>query len=200
MISPEGQLLILASRDLQSAEQLAASGGLDPIETNLQLGRPAGQGCIIASDPAADAATHRLEPESAPTDELDPSRRILLVESDLPLGELLTMVLEDEGYATITVHTPAEAVVILSRVSFDLVVTDGFSKTVGAVVGNLAELREAARATPVVLFTAHRLDLDDVLAAGFRDLIEKPFELETLERSIRALLPLGSPQAARVNA
>ncbi len=50
--------------------------------------------------------------------------------------------------------------------SFDLVITDSFSKTAGAVLVNVAELRAAAGPTPVVLFTAHKLELDAVLAAG----------------------------------
>jgi DNA-binding response OmpR family regulator len=60
------------------------------------------------------------------------------------------------------------------------------------VLVNVAELREAAGATPLVPFTAHRLKLDADLAAGFRDLIEKPFELETFESRVRTLLPLSS--------
>ena len=60
---------------------------------------------------------------------------------------------------------------------------------------NLADLRSAAELTPVVLFTAHKLEPDAVRASGFRDLIEKPFELEAFESTIRALLPRGSSRA-----
>jgi CheY-like chemotaxis protein len=193
---PDGQLLlILAGRDLQSAAQLAASGGLGRAEAALRLRRLMEQGFIVVADPAADVAVYHLRPRSEQPDELDPSRRILLVESDLVLGELLTTVLEDEGYAIIAADAPVDAAALLSEVSFDLVITDGFSKTPGAVLLNLADLRSAAEQTPVVLFTAHRLELDAVRAAGFRDLIEKPFELEAFESTIRALLPPGSSRA-----
>jgi DNA-binding NtrC family response regulator len=73
-------------------------------------------------------------------------------------------------------------------VTFDLVITDGFSNTAGAVLVNLAELREAAGVTPVALFTGHRMELAGVQAAGFRDLIEKPFDIEALARQVRTLL------------
>jgi CheY-like chemotaxis protein len=189
MISPRGQLLlILARRDLQSAAQLATSSGLSPTETALQLQRLVDQGFIIAADRQAGVAVYHLRPKAAWADEPDPSQRILLVESDVEIEALVTTILEDEGYAIIAAHAPADAVTLLSQVMFDLVLTDGFSRTAGAVLVKVAELREAAGITPVVLFTAHKLELDAVQAAGFRDLIEKPFALDGFEHTIRALL------------
>jgi CheY-like chemotaxis protein len=190
MTSPEGRLLlILAGRDRQSAAQLATSSGLGPTETARQLQRLVDRGFIIAADPVAGVAIYHLKPRAAQPDELDPNRRILLVESDEDLGELVTGMLEDEGYATIAADAPADAVALLSEVSFDLVITDSFSKTPGAVLVTVGELREAAGRTPVVLFTAHKLEPDAVQAAGFRELIEKPFDIDVFERTIRALLP-----------
>ena len=198
MISPRGQLLlILARRELQSAAQLAAGSGLGPAETALQLRRLVDQGFIIAADSVAGVAVYHLRPKAARPDELDPSQRILLVESDADLGALVTGILEDAGYATVAAHAPADAVAILSRVMFDLVLTDSFSQASGAALVTAAELREAAGGTPVVLFTAHRLELDAVQAAGFRDLIEKPFDVGDFERAIRTLLPPVSSAAGR---
>ena len=189
MTSPEGRLLlILAGRDLQSAAQLATSSGLDPTETARQLQRLVDQGFILAVDPVAGVALYHLKPKAAQPDELDPSQRILLVESDVDLGKLVTSILEEEGYATITAAAPADAATLLSQVRFDLVLTDGFSKAPGAVLATVAEVRDAAGVTPVVLFTAHKLELDAVQAAGFGDLIEKPFNIDVFERTIRALL------------
>jgi hypothetical protein len=48
-----------------------------------------------------------------------------------------------------------------------------------------------------MLFTAHHLELDEALAAGFRGLLEKPFEIATLERQVKALLQ-GSRSVAQV--
>ena len=122
MTSPEGRLLlILAGRDLQSAAQLATSSGLGPTETARQLQRLVDQGFIIAADPVAGVAIYHLKPKAAQPDELDPSQRILLVESDVDLGKLVTGILEDEGYATIAASAPADAVALLSQVMFDLV-------------------------------------------------------------------------------
>lgn len=81
-----------------------------------------------------------------------------------------------------------DAIALLTEVAFDVVITDGFSANPAAVFTTAQALREAAGATPVALFTAHKLELDAALAAGFAGLIEKPFDLERLEQSVRALL------------
>ncbi len=121
-------------------------------------------------------------------DEPDPDRRILVVEDDLALRELVVTVLEDEGYAVIAARVPLDAAALLEQVRFDLVITDGFSRTGSAVFTSTADVLQAAGATPVALFSAHTLELDAARAAGFRDLITKPVDLETLERQVRALL------------
>jgi DNA-binding response OmpR family regulator len=77
---------------------------------------------------------------------------------------------------------------LLDRLSFDLVITDGFSREPGAVFVNTADLVRSAYVTPVALFSAHRLDRDLALVAGFRDVITKPFDLDTLIRQVKGLL------------
>jgi DNA-binding response OmpR family regulator len=77
---------------------------------------------------------------------------------------------------------------LLDRLSFDLVITDGFSTEPGTVFVNTADLIRSAGVTPVALFSAHRLDRERAQAAGFRDLITKPFDLDTLVRQVKSLL------------
>ncbi len=74
-----------------------------------------------------------------------------------------------------------------------MVITDGFSAAPAAVVTNTLDVLAAAGATPVALFTAHRLELAAAHAAGFRDLIAKPFDVEVMERQVRALLRAPAP-------
>ncbi len=181
-------LLILTSRDAQSAEQLATASTLSPAETLRQLQRLIDQGFVIVGDDAGGVAVYRLTPMGGRADEPDPDRRILVVEDDLALRELVVTVLEDEGYAVIAARVPLDAAALLEQVGFDLVITDGFSRTGSAVFTSTADVLQAAGATPVALFSAHTLELDAARAAGFRDLITKPVDLETLERQVRALL------------
>jgi DNA-binding response OmpR family regulator len=104
------------------------------------------------------------------------------------ITELVVTVLEDEGYAVVVCLTPLDAMSLLDRLRFDLVITDGFSREPGAVFVNTADLIRGAGVTPVALFSAHRLDRERAQAAGFRDLITKPFDLDTLVRQVKVLL------------
>jgi predicted ArsR family transcriptional regulator len=59
MASHRGQLLlILASRDLQTAAQIAAASPLSPTETALQLRHLVDQGFVVASDGAESRRGH----------------------------------------------------------------------------------------------------------------------------------------------
>jgi DNA-binding NtrC family response regulator len=130
-------------------------------------------------------------------DVLNPRRRILLIEDNRDVVDVLTMILEPQGYALTVSHSPAEALPLLRAVAFDLVMTDGFSRLPQDVLANTAAVLTAAGATPVALFTGHRIERDAAQAAGFCDLIPKPFDLETLERQVRTLLNPGTLPLSR---
>ena len=119
--------------------------------------------------------------------------RILLVEDDPLISDLLVEVLEAEGYVIVACEAPVQATLLLQRVSFDLVITDDFSSVPGGVLATTADVVRCADPTPVVLFSAHPINVTAAVAAGFRDVITKPFDLDTLiaqvsrcfERSLR---------------
>lgn len=189
MIDNGGRLLlILTSRNTQTAAELATGSQLSLVETLRQLTQLSDQGFVVAVHGAAALTVYRLSPKQVSPSELDPRQRILLIDDNADVQEIVTTVLEDDGYVVIATKTVVDAATLLGQVTFDLVITDGFSQTPGAVFVNAADLLEAADVTPVVLFTAHHVELDAALAAGFRDVIEKPFQLEVLEQHVRALL------------
>ncbi len=181
-------LLILATTDGQTAAQLATASGLGAAQTLHEVVRLVEQGFVVVQDPAGAVAVYRLNPKGVRTELPPPQRRILLIEDDVAVQELMQLLLEEEGYAVIVSRTPADARALLEAVAFDLVITDGFSKAPTAVVTNTLDVLAAAGATPVALFTAHRIELEEARTAGFRDLIEKPFNLDALERQVRTLL------------
>jgi CheY-like chemotaxis protein len=188
MSRPGGRLLlILASREPHTTQQLINASGMSLAETLTQLRQLVDQGFIVAPDEAG-VAVYRLNPKGVRTQPPPPQQRILLIEDDLAVQDLMVTVLEDDGYALVIAETTADGVSLLNEVAFDLVLTDGFAPAESAVLTTTEQVRLASRLTPVALFSAHRLELDQVRAAGFRDLIEKPFELDRLEHQIRALL------------
>ena len=182
-------LLLLTSRDAQSAAQLTASSGMSPAETIRQLHSLTEHGFIIAGTPDAEGiGVYRLNPKGVRTDELDPHQRILVVDDADALRRLMQIILEDEGYVVIATAVQADAVALLREVAFDLVITDSFSSHPSGAFINSAVLLAAAEATPVALFSAHRMELEPAQAAGFRDLITKPFDIEELVQQVRTLL------------
>ena len=182
-------LLILATAHHQTAAQLGAASGLSAVQTLQELVWLVERGFVVVQAPAGTVAVYRLNPKGVRTELPPPQRRILLIEDDVAVQELMQLLLEEEGYAVIVSRTPADASALLEAVAFDLVITDGFSAAATAVVTNTLDVLAAAGATPpVALFTAHRIALDEALTAGFRDVIAKPFDLDALERQVRALL------------
>jgi len=181
-------VFILASRDVQTAAELAAASDLSLAETVSRLQELLAHGFVVASDTAGEPVVYRLAPKSEPLTALDPQQRILVVDDSAAILEVVAAVLEDEGYGVLAAGTQAEATALLEQVAFDLVITDGFStEPAGALVGS-ADVLQAAGATPVALFSAHRIELAAAQAAGFRDLIAKPFDVATLAQQVRVLL------------
>jgi CheY-like chemotaxis protein len=180
-------LLILTSRDVQSVADLALASGQSPTDTLRSLGRLVDQGFLVVGDQRG-TAVYQLRPKAEPSSVADFPEHILLIEDDVTISELIVTVLEDEGYAVVVCLTPPDAMSLLDRLSFDLVITDGFSREPGAMFVNTADLVRSAGVTAVALFSAHRLDRERAQAAGFRDLITKPFDLDTLVRQVKALL------------
>ena len=121
-----------------------------------------------------------------------PAPRVLIVEDEQHLAEVLRFNLEAEGYAVQLVDTGEAALDVLlgsDRDGFDLVVLDVMlpGKDGFAVV---SELREAKQFVPVLILTA-RGRAEDVLngfGAGADDYLPKPTELAILIARIDGLL------------
>jgi CheY-like chemotaxis protein len=118
-----------------------------------------------------------------------PRPRILLVDDNLSLRRLVVRLLEEDGYAALSVGLPADAATLLIDIAFDLVLTDTVSSGLDGALTRSTDVLLAAGATPVALFTAHSVQYDDALASGFSDLILKPFDIDEFGEHVRSLLP-----------
>jgi DNA-binding response OmpR family regulator len=118
--------------------------------------------------------------------------RVLVVEDDVHIAQVLTFMLERQGYRVIYAEDGRAAVqYIVSSPVPDLVLLDVMLPFVdGFEVLNLLRAREGWETVPVLMLTAKSSEQDTVRAldAGANDFIIKPFQpLELLARLRRYL-------------
>ncbi|GGK47950.1 DNA-binding response regulator [Planomonospora parontospora subsp. parontospora] len=115
--------------------------------------------------------------------------RILVVDDEPYLADLVATALRYEGFETETAGTGAAAVSLAESFRPDLVVLDVMLPDVpGTEV--CRRIRAAGSEVPVVFLTARDATEDKIggLAAGGDDYVTKPFSLEELIARIRAVL------------
>ena len=115
--------------------------------------------------------------------------RILLVEDDAVLHEVIQRSLEDTGSHVDSAWTLAEARHLWQVQAFDAVLLD-LNLPDGSGLGALREARARGDRTPVLVLTA-RNRIDERIAgldAGADDYLGKPFELGELAARLRALV------------
>ena len=115
--------------------------------------------------------------------------RVLLVEDEPRLAQLLRRGLEEQGYAVDVAGDGAEALWLATETAYDTIVLDVMLPTLDGLQVT-RQLRAARRWTPVLLLTA-RDTVDDRVAgldAGADDYLVKPFSFAELVARVRALV------------
>jgi len=115
--------------------------------------------------------------------------RLLLIEDDPHLSELIPKALRATGFAVDTCELADEACCALKDGAFETVILDlGLPDHDGMTV--LREMRRDGDTTPVLILTARDGLADRVsgLNAGADDYVLKPFEMEELIARLKALL------------
>lgn len=117
------------------------------------------------------------------------SAKILLLEDDLSLSEIVEEYLSDEGYDVTLVSDAQEALNFAYEKHFDLWIFD-VKVPLGDGFSLLKELREAGKDTPAIFLTSLNTSMDfkEGFDCGCDDYIKKPFELVELSIRIENLL------------
>ncbi len=163
------------------------SGGAVVIES------APGQGCSVriylplAAVPAAPDLTP--EPATEAVEPPGPGRRILLVEDDVTVGDVVEAMLIDLGHAVLRAASAPEALVILKRGEpIDLMLTDVIMP--GGKTGvDLAHEAVALRpALPVILSSGYTGDTLGPASAAPWPLLRKPYNAEVLGAAVDAAM------------
>lgn len=109
-------------------------------------------------------------------------RKILVIEDDAAICELLKVFLEEEGYQVVCLESALEALKLLNGKTFDLVTLDLHLPLMG---GNefLQRLEQSGPKIPVIVITA---DPDKLKRNTLvKSVVTKPFNLDYLSHAIQ---------------
>jgi len=115
--------------------------------------------------------------------------RVLVVDDERSMRELLGIVLSREGYEVAVAGTAKEAVALLQRQSLDLLITD-IRMPESSGVDVLRAAKQADADLPVIMMTAFASTATAVeaLRLGASDYVTKPFDIDELKIVVRNAL------------
>jgi len=120
---------------------------------------------------------------------LQKNMRILIVDDDSSIRNMLGIVLSKAGFDIVTAEDGKSALVTLKRESFDLIISDIKMPGISGI-DLLKKVKTYNPEIPVIMITAHAStdDAVDAMKLGAEDYITKPFNIDELkliiERSI----------------
>jgi DNA-binding response OmpR family regulator len=127
-----------------------------------------------------------------------PRRRILVVEDDPAIRQVVVDALEIEGYALLQAGTFAEGMAAATRETLDLLLLD-LVLPGGDGLALLAEIRIGQPTLPLIILTARGEEDDRVegLRLGADDYVVKPFGIKELLARVEAVLRRSAERPSR---
>jgi DNA-binding response OmpR family regulator len=123
--------------------------------------------------------------------------RVLLVDDDRELCQMLTEYLEAEHFEVKSVHDGGDALEELKLNAFEILILDVMLPSLGGF--DVLRKLGASYDTPILMLTARGDDVDRIvgLELGADDYLSKPFNPRELVARIRAILRRATSRAAR---
>jgi len=139
--------------------------------------------------------------DKAPSDGSAPREaRVLLVDDDRELCQMLTEYLDAEHFEVKSVHDGSDALAELQASDFEILILDVMLPSMGGF--DVLRRLGASYDTPILMLTARGDDVDRIvgLELGADDYLSKPFNPRELVARIRAILRRASNRPARAAA
>jgi DNA-binding response OmpR family regulator len=119
------------------------------------------------------------------------SKKILIVEDDRPLANLLSLSLSKVGYETAVSYNGNDALKKLKNILFDLIIIDVMLPDISGweLLRNIKQIAELEK-IPVLMCTEKNLvkDVEQALSLGAVGYIIKPFEIERVIKKVGDIL------------
>lgn len=117
------------------------------------------------------------------------AERVLIVEDSATMRAFVIAALETAGLAAVTARSGLEALKLLPKERFRLIITDiNMPDINGLELARLVRERAGQEDTPLILMSTERLDPRRCRAAGARHCLKKPFSPEELLSAVRSCL------------
>jgi CheY-like chemotaxis protein len=126
-------------------------------------------------------------PVTKPKAVIPAKSKILLVDDDPAIRQILLRLLEEEDYLVLTAANGVEAIELVNAMKFDLVLLD-LNMPVKGGWETFEQLSKKNPLLPVILITARPNQFFPALASGVGALLEKPLDFTKLFSTIRNLL------------
>ena len=119
---------------------------------------------------------------------MEGAQRVLIVEDDAELAELLALHLREDGFEAERAATGAQGLEKARRSRYELVILDIMLPGIDGLT-ICRRLRELERSLPILMLTAKSEETDKVvgLEVGADDYVTKPFGIRELMARVRAL-------------
>jgi DNA-binding response OmpR family regulator len=122
---------------------------------------------------------------------VSPKRRLLVVDDEQDVREMLALVLGRRGFGVQTAADGMEALVLAQSAPPDLILLDVMMRDMdGWEVLKLLQLEEATRRVPVVILSARAEPRDKIrgLQEGAVDYLTKPFAIDEVVTRVESIL------------
>lgn len=122
---------------------------------------------------------------------MSPKRRLLVVDDEQDVREMLALVLGRRGFGVQTAADGMEALVLAQSAPPDLILLDVMMRDMdGWEVLKLLQLEEVTRRVPVVILSARAEPRDKIrgLQEGAVDYLTKPFAIDEVVARVESIL------------
>jgi two-component system alkaline phosphatase synthesis response regulator PhoP len=115
--------------------------------------------------------------------------KILVVEDEQDLRELLGMYFDDMGYRVLVASNGTDALDLAAREKPHLILMDlKMPRLDGLETCRKLKAKEETKCIPIIIVTAHNDRLNEALAAGADDFVAKPLHLLELSARVKSIL------------
>ncbi len=119
--------------------------------------------------------------------------KVLVVDDENLIADILTEELDDLGYQSFSVYNAKDALEVIEKESIDLVISD-IKMPIASGIDLLKESMQRNPESPVFVMMTGYADFDEkmLIEMGAKKLLDKPFNFDLIDELVKSILLEGS--------